>query len=95
MTKKFPAAVLNVIKILGDMIPAAQGAQVWAKIFGNPASDTLAGFGGLVSALITSYQLYEWLKYLNELIFNKTYFQQEHYLKQITENIICYFIYKL
>jgi hypothetical protein len=59
LTKKFPIAVLNIIKILGDMIPAAQGAQVWAKLFGNPASDTVAGLGGLVSALITSYQLYE------------------------------------
>lgn len=41
------------------MIPAAQGAQVFEKIFGKPASDGLAGFGGLVSAVITSYQLFD------------------------------------
>lgn len=58
MANKHIAAVLNLIKILGDMIPAAQGAQVWAKIFGAPASDGLAGLGGLISAAITSYQLY-------------------------------------
>jgi hypothetical protein len=59
LAKKYPAAILNIVKILGDMIPAAQGAQVWEKIFGKPASDGLAGFGGLVSALIASYQAYD------------------------------------
>jgi hypothetical protein len=58
LANKNVAAILNLIKILGDMIPAAQGAQIWAKIFGTPASDGLAGLGGLISAAITSYQLY-------------------------------------
>ena len=59
LSEKYPNAILNLAKCLGDMIPAAQGAQFWQKVFGQPASDGLAGFGGLVSGLITSYQLYE------------------------------------
>ena len=41
------------------MIPASQGAQIFQLVFGQPASDGLAGFGGFLSAVISSYQLYE------------------------------------
>jgi hypothetical protein len=41
------------------MIPASQGAEVFERVFGWKANDKLCGIGGLVSAVITSYQLYE------------------------------------
>ncbi|CAG9317210.1 unnamed protein product [Blepharisma stoltei] len=47
---------INLVKTLGDMIPAASGAQVPMKILGKNFSEKWIGFGGLVSALISCYQ---------------------------------------
>lgn len=50
---------LNLLKVLGDIIPAGQGSEVFKTLFGWTANDKLCGLGGFVSAVITSYQLYE------------------------------------
>jgi len=57
--KKRVALGLNLVKILGDIIPAGQASETFKTLFGWTANDKLCGLGGLVSALITSYQLYE------------------------------------
>lgn len=44
---------------MGDILPAGQGSEVIPKLFGVNLSDGLVGIGGLVSAVITSYQLYD------------------------------------
>jgi hypothetical protein len=41
------------------MIPAGQGSEILPNIFGFSASDSLIGIGGFISAIITSYQLYD------------------------------------
>ena len=51
-------AVLNIIKSLGDMITAGQGSEVVPMITGKNFNDGWIGAGGLISALITSYQLF-------------------------------------
>lgn len=48
------------LKTVGDIIPAGQGAEVWQTLFGITANDKICGLGGLVSAVITCYQLYNW-----------------------------------
>jgi peroxin-11B len=50
---------LNLIKVLGDIIPAGQASQVFPNLLGFSANDTWCGVGGLTSSLITSYQLYD------------------------------------
>lgn len=55
--KRF-AAILNLLKTLGDMITASQGSEIAPKIFKINFNDGWVGFGGLLSAVITSYQLY-------------------------------------
>lgn len=50
---------LNLLKVLGDIIPAGQGSEVFPTVFGWTANDKLCGLGGFISALITSYQLYD------------------------------------
>ncbi len=57
--KKRQTLALNLIKVFGDIIPAGQGSEMFQTLFGVTASDKLCGFGGLVSALITCYQLYD------------------------------------
>lgn len=59
LEKKRSALVLNLVKVLGDVIPAGQGAEVFQNVFGVTANDSVCGLGGLVSALLTSYQLYD------------------------------------
>ena len=56
--KKRATLGLNLLKIFGDMIPAAQASETLQTLFGLSANDKICGMGGLVSALITSYQLY-------------------------------------
>lgn len=51
--------VLNIIKVLGDVIPAGQGSEFFDKVLGFTANDSWCGLGGLVSAVLTSYQLYD------------------------------------
>jgi hypothetical protein len=51
-------ALLNIIKSLGDMITAGQGSEIVPLITGKNFHDGWIGAGGLISALITSYQLY-------------------------------------
>jgi hypothetical protein len=50
--------LLNIIKSLGDMITAGQGSEIVPLITGKNFHDGWIGAGGLISALITSYQLY-------------------------------------
>jgi peroxin-11B len=50
--------VLNIIKSLGDLITASQGSEIAPKLLKINFNDGWVGIGGLVSALITSYQLY-------------------------------------
>lgn len=51
--------VLNVVKVLGDVIPAGQGSEFFGRALGVSVNDSWCGLGGLVSAIITSYQLYD------------------------------------
>jgi hypothetical protein len=55
--KKFDNT-LNVLKTLGDMVTASQAIQLPRKIFGFDFNDGQVGFGGLLSAVITCYQLF-------------------------------------
>jgi peroxin-11B len=55
--KKFEA-VLNILKTLGDMITASQGSEFAPKVLKINFNDGWVGFGGFLSAVITSYQLY-------------------------------------
>lgn len=49
---------LNIIKTVGDMITASQGAGIPRKLLGIDFNDGAIGIGGFVSAAITEYQLY-------------------------------------
>lgn len=53
------AIYLNIIKVAGDVIPAGQGSEFFPNVLGITANDSACGLGGLISALLTSYQLYE------------------------------------
>lgn len=55
--KKFDA-VLNILKTLGDMITASQGSEFAPTVLKINFNDGWIGFGGFLSAIITSYQLY-------------------------------------
>jgi hypothetical protein len=57
--KKRSELLLNLIKTVGDMIPAGQGSEILPNFFSFSASDSLVGIGGFISAIITSYQLYD------------------------------------
>lgn len=60
------------MKVVGDIVPAGQGSEIFPKVLGFTANDSWCGLGGLVSAIITSYQLYDWLDpayVLAELLF--------------------------
>jgi len=50
---------LKIIKVVGDIIPAGQGSEVFQNYLGFTATDSSCGLGGFVSALISSYELYE------------------------------------
>ena len=58
LKQKKKDVVLNIIKYLGDLIPASQGSEIAPKLLKINFNDGIIGLGGLVSALITSYQLY-------------------------------------
>jgi hypothetical protein len=49
---------LNLLKNLGDMVTASQGISLPKNLFGFDFNDGQVGFGGLLSAVITCYQLY-------------------------------------
>ena len=49
---------LNLLKTLGDMITASQGSEIFPNLFKKNWNDGWIGVGGLTSALITSYQIY-------------------------------------
>ena len=55
LQKKKVTNLLNLLKNLGDMITASQALGIPKKLFGFDFNDGHVGFGGLVSALITSY----------------------------------------
>ncbi len=58
---------LNLLKNLGDMVTASQGISLPKTLFGFDFNDGQVGFGGLLSAVITCYQLYpnqkKWKKF--------------------------------
>ena len=56
---KRDAIYLKIVKVLGDVIPAGQGSEFFPNVLNFTANDSACGLGGLVSALLTSYQLYE------------------------------------
>ena len=58
LKQKKKEIVLNIIKTVGDMIPASQGSEVAPNIFKVNFNDGWMGLGGFISAVITSYQLY-------------------------------------
>ena len=49
---------LNILKNLGDTVTATQALSLPKKWFGFDFNDGQVGFGGLLSAVITCYQLY-------------------------------------
>lgn len=55
--KKFDNT-LNLVKTLGDMVTASQAIQLPRKLFGFDFNDGQVGLGGLLSAVITCYQLF-------------------------------------
>lgn len=50
---------LKILKVVGDIIPAGHGSEVFSTYLGLNFTDSACGLGGLVSALISSYELYE------------------------------------
>jgi len=56
--KKKTTVLLNIAKTIGDLIPAANGWELPMKLFGKGFNDGWVGLGGLVSSIITLYQLY-------------------------------------
>jgi len=58
LKQKKKEIVLNLIKFVGDLITAAQGSEIAPKLLKINFNDGWVGLGGLVSAIITSYQLY-------------------------------------
>ncbi len=58
LRKKKVENMLNLIKQLGDMVTASQAIGLPKQIFGFEFNDGQVGLGGLISALITSYQLF-------------------------------------
>ena len=51
--------VLTLIKTVGDMLPAGQGCAFYPDYLGFSVNEGYCGLGGLVSALISSYDLYD------------------------------------
>lgn len=49
---------LNLLKNLGDTVTATQALSIPKNWFGFDFNDGQVGFGGLLSAVITCYQLY-------------------------------------
>ena len=54
--KERQAIVLGIIKNLGDLVPASNGANVPQLLFKKSFTDKWIGLGGLISALISCYQ---------------------------------------
>ena len=79
--KKRHALALNLLKTIGDIIPAGQGSQIFENILGFKANEKLCGLGGLLSALISCYQLYEWIL-IQYILFSKNNFIQHKLFKQ-------------
>ena len=52
------ANYLNLAKNLGDLVTASQALSIPKKLFNFDFNDGQVGFGGLLSAVITCYQLY-------------------------------------
>lgn len=59
MSIKRSAIYLNIVKVVGDMLPAGQASEFWQTVIGVSANDSVCGVGGLTAAILTSYQLYE------------------------------------
>eukprot|EP00389_Voromonas_pontica_P013965 GDKH01021616.1.p2 GENE.GDKH01021616.1~~GDKH01021616.1.p2 ORF type:complete len:71 (+),score=17.37 GDKH01021616.1:3-215(+) len=49
---------INITKNLGDLVSSTNGIELPHKLLGHGYSEGLLGCGGLVSALLTCYQLY-------------------------------------
>ena len=55
------AATLTIVKCLGDMIPSGVGSGL-TLLVGNKFNDTHAGIGGLVSSVISCYEITQRIK---------------------------------
>ena len=55
------AATLTIVKCFGDMIPSAVGSGL-TMLVGNKFNDTHAGIGGLVSGVISCYEITQRIK---------------------------------
>jgi hypothetical protein len=51
--------LLNIVKVLGDIIPAGQGSEFFPNYLNFTANDSACGLGGFIAAILTSYQLYQ------------------------------------
>lgn len=58
-SKKLRKDIIALIKTIGDMLPAGQGCQFYPNALGFNVNEGFCGIGGLISALISSYELYE------------------------------------
>ena len=56
MSTERTVIVLNIIKNLGDILPASNGANVPQTLFNKGIPERWNGLGGLISALISCYQ---------------------------------------
>lgn len=57
--KRNQKEVITLIKTVGDMLPAGQGCEFYPKVFKFSVNEGACGLGGLVSAVISSYELFE------------------------------------
>lgn len=48
--------ILNILKNLGDFMPASTGSEIPKRLFGRGFSERWCGFGGALSAAISCYQ---------------------------------------
>jgi len=51
-------SILEMMRTIGDILPSFKGSELAVKLFKIEVKDSLAWFGGLVSALVACYQLY-------------------------------------
>ena len=53
LESKRSTLTLNIVKSLGDIMPAANGSEIALKIFGRQFPEGLAAIGGFVSATLS------------------------------------------
>ena len=63
--------MLNLLKNLGDIVTATQALSIPKDWFGFEFNDGQVGLGGLLSAVITCYQLYPAKKWSRHFLSHK------------------------